>query len=185
MQTPSPHGPPPAPRPPLPVLGSAQGRDAESPPWGQRDGVCCRQLWGQRRRLPCASPSLPGTFLVSGRVRWRLKEEEPVTLFQAAVSPCHVGKMLGTTVKGLEPSWTSASATLHPQERQILGGYGSSYQSICLSWKRQLRCLRDENTSSAAPPPPDIWESRAAAPWSFPALLIGAITHAAHRAERR
>lgn len=45
-------------------------------------------------------------------------------------------------------------------------------------------CLRDENTSSAAPPPPDIWESRAAAPSSFPALLIGVITHAANHAER-
>lgn len=45
-------------------------------------------------------------------------------------------------------------------------------------------CLRDENTSSAAPPPPDIWESRAAALLSFPALLIGVITHAANHAER-
>ena len=97
--------------------------------------------------------------------------------------------MLGRCWGLQERTWSSlsppASATLDPQERQILGGYGSSYQSICLSWKQQRRCLRDENTSSAAPPPPDIWESRGAAPWSFPALLIGAITHAAHHAERR
>jgi len=72
----------------------------------------------------------------------------------------------------------------HERDRS-LGGYGSSYRSICLSWKQRGRCLRDENTSSAAPPPPDIWESGAAAPWSFPALFTGAMTQAARRAERR
>lgn len=96
-----------------------------------------------------------------------------------------LGRCWGPQRRTWSPLSPPASATLHPQERQILGGYGSSYQSICLSWKQRRRCLRDENTSSAAPPPPDIWESRAAAPWSFPALLIGAITHAAHHAERR
>lgn len=69
-----------------------------------------------------------------------------------------------------------------PQEGQILGGFGSSSWSISLSWKQQCRCLRDENTSSAAPPPPDIWESGAAAPWSFPGLLTGATAHAVHGA---
>ena len=105
-----------APRPPLPELGLAQGRDAESPPRGQRDGVCCRRPSGQRRLLPCASPSLPGALLVLGRVWWRLKEEESVTLFQAAVSPCHVGKMLGAAGKG--PGALSVPRHLQPLTRR-------------------------------------------------------------------
>lgn len=104
-----------------------------------------------------------------------VKGEGTSDTFLRAEPLCRVGKMLGTAEKGLEPP---ASAPVHLKERQILGGYRSSYQSTCLSWKQLRGCLQDENTSSAAPPPPDIWESRAAAPWSFPALLIGAITHA-------
>lgn len=166
-------------------LGSAWGRDAQCLPqrplWGQRANACCCHPSAQHHLPPWASPSNPGTFTDLGRVWWWLEEEEAATHFQAALSLSHLKKVLGTAAKGLDPSQPSSICILPLAEGLNLAGCGSSSRSICFSWKQLQGCLRDENTSSAAPPPPDIWESRATALWSFTV----AIRHEAQCAQRR
>lgn len=109
------------------------------------------------------------------------------------VLPGRVVKMLGKAAKGLELPWSQfwgLALVLQPSTRtradpQRVAGLQKLLPEHLPPLEQQHRCLRDEHTSSAAPPPPDIWENRDAAPWSFPALLIGIITHAANDAKWR